>query len=474
MATAKLDYVLPPEPVHAARTFEEVVEAKSNRGGWGPSDEITFDIPTGQKNAYLDPSKTWLEFTLVNKSQTASSTYSAVQLDGNAYSVFRNISLYDRPGGTVLEAVREAPTLYNLIKNATSGLEPSWMVGSLTEGYLPARFAVNDATLYFSATRVDGDYEGQYLERFDAADPNPQSQATQTFGIGVMSTLGLLGSKYLPVHALNRKIRLSLDVNEASAVFKQCRATITSEITDDIQAETGGAPYPNIDDVPAVMNFTINDVRLHLTYVQIPDDAQAAIRAATGNVYSWCDTTYQHHRGIFDGLSLAGEILIPAHLSSARHVLSVLRPVTLQTSVVNRFTSFFPKNYITSAQYRLGTKPIPRWPMKSVAAVAKNYLACLGADDSSVTRVNAVNFWVDEGFNYTTDTGATYCLGVDLGGPCGDDFNYFMGGANTLGDELWLRWEASSNLSQTTYVDSFVAHDALFRIDEYGNFTVST
>lgn len=471
MATAKLDYVLPPEPVHAARTFEEVVESKSNRGNWGPDTTVDFDIPTGQKNAYLDPSKTWLEFTLTNKSDDGA-IFSAVQLDGNAYSVFRDITLYDRPGGTVLETVREAPTLYNLIKNATSGLESSSMVGSLTEGYLPSRFYYDDATSAFLPTRADGEYEGQYMERNGYSPVNPQSSYTQTFGIGVMSTVGMLGSKYLPIHALNRKLRLSIRTNEASAVFKQCRPTIPTGVTIDDQAENSSAPYPNVADEPTTFDYTLTDVRLHLTYVQIPDDAQAAVQKATGGVYSWCDTTYQHHRDLFNGLSLSHELMIPAHLSSARHVLTVLRTQALQSTPTNRFTSFFPKNYITWAQYRLGSKPVPRWPMRSVTDVAKHYLACFGAE--TATRINGVNFWVNEGSNNFADSGATYCLGVDLGGPCGDEFKYFMGGANTLGEELWLRWEAESIMSQSTYVDSFICHDALFKIDEYGNFTVST
>lgn len=471
MATAQLEYSLPPAPVSGARQFEEIVFPKAGGSGtFKPRARVEFDIPTGQRNTYLDPSKTYLEFTLQNLSSDG--TPAAAQLDGSAHSLIQTVRLFDKPSGTEIEVVENANHLHHIINNATQSKERAFQVGSLLEGYLPAR---KYATTWWQSNG-DSDTYGQYFGPSDLPTVNEQSRYIQTMAIPILSTVGLLGDKYIPVHALVRPLQLRLNLAQAEAVFKQCTPTLSTAVTTDIQADLQGAPYANRADVLTSVDYSVTNMQLHLGYVQIPDEAQAAIDAATQKQYSWVTKTYRCFENSTPGLNTRNWWMIPARLTSARHVITVFKPRAALSSLVSNFTSFSPKMYTTSAQYMLGQTPLPQRPMKSVAVIAKNLFTCFGDKMHESGRFSAQNFWVDLANNDSTNkygTDGTFAIGVDIGGPCGDETNYLMSGANTNGADLSLMTEHSQAMGQSTIVMHFVCHDALFKIDDQGNFSVT-
>lgn len=473
MSTAALDFVVPPEPVTGSRQFDETVEPLGGGTPAYPGQTLQFNIPTGQRNAYLDPSKTWLEVTLNNTSTVAGGTASAVQLDGSIHSLIRTYKLFDRPGGTELEAVDHAHHLFHCLNNIKQNQSYAYQVGSVTEGYLPSR----KYTTTNWSSRQDGDTQGQYIGR-NGFSGNPQCGASQTFAAPILSSVGVLGTKYIPVHALNRPICLQIVLADAVDVLKQCNPGLVANETSDIQADEGGAPYIHFADVPTTIGYNVTNVRLNLTYVQIPDDTQAAITAATGGTYSWAGRTYRSFRNSSAVVATQETQFIPARVSSARHVITLQKPNSAKTAVNARWTSFSSKVDVNYAQYFLGQQPVPKKPMQSVATVAKNLMQCFGAEADSSTRFSVQNFWVNYSSNISSldnyDTGGTYAIGVDLGGPCGDESKYFMSGANTLSEDLSLVLQRSSVVifSGGLSVFHYVNHDVLFTIDGSGNFTV--
>jgi hypothetical protein len=325
-----------------------------------------------------------------------------------------------------------------------------------------------------------------------------------------------MGEKYIPVHKLTRPMRLDLTLNEARAVFRRASASITDgTVTDQSNVALGSAypvtPYPGARaPTTLVPGYTVTDVRLHLGYVQIDDETQAAVTSAAGDAYAWAAQTYRHYRnntqfltatlnGSTSGTAQIPRNLtsatwytytIPAHLSSARAALSVWRESATLKEIYGRYTSAFPRAYTLTAQYKLGQKPVPVRPMQSLAAMARNFYdvfrrydapgpACGSLVTFGQEQSTFVEYDLATALPTTTaaDNGGGFCMAVDLGGPCGNDSKTFMGGANTLGEELTLTTShlhsPSSSAYAPYYLDTYVLHDVLYEIDKDGNFTVT-
>lgn len=507
MTTEGFSYALPSGPIGTVRTFEEIVEPSPTSLLYGPGSTVSFDIPCGRKNTFLDPSKTFLAFTLNNTCQVAALTTSAAQLDGSATSVIRRLRLIDKQGGSNLELIDEYASLMSLrtIANAEVGSLSGFRSGP--EGFLPyrAQFSAAGLLTWSSPQNSTGVPQGQYFERTTTASqvtstanasvsnsaPAYCNASTQTFAIPLLSAIGLLGDKYIPVHKLTRDMRLDLTLNEASAVFKRssgfipAASTVSDKYNQTFPNISTLLPFPNVRDIMEIPGYTMTNVRLHIGYVQVDDDTVALIEKQTGGVYRWAGMSYQFFRNKTNFTTLNNSFNIPARLSSARTVFSIWREIAAQFLTVPAYTASFPRAYTTSFQYQLGSKYLPQRAVAATTLAIRYFLDCFGSYVDRVKRgggaaVTLITASQDESvFNPTTligDNIGTYCMAVDLGGPCGNHLETFMGGAQTLGLDLQLNTThlvAPTQSAVGYYCDSYVQHDVLFEIDADGNFSAT-
>lgn len=506
MATARITYGTAPPPVGTARTFEEIVEPVNYGTGYTPGQHVQFDVPTGRRNAYLDPRKTWLELTLKNNCKRANGTSVAAQLDGSGHSLLRSLRLFDKPGGSVLEEIGEYAALAHIVINATATAEELGCVRAVGEGFFPRRFTSSLAAGAGVTTTGQGaaPYQGQVFESsataqtFTTASTYPAAYANgnvQTLGLPLMSAVGLLGDKYVPVHALTRPVRLELQLNDANAVFIQTNASVGNNVTvldgnSEAYSDTPTLqPYPTARDTVDTVDYLVTNVRLHLGYVQLDDATQEIVASSTSGNYTWTAQSFRLFRQpAFNFEAKVQTFFIPARFSSARSVACVWRDSAQLSTLYLRYSSSFSRMFTSSVQFRLGDKPLPQRPMTSIVAMARSFLDGFGRyikAPSDVaergTCLGPINF-TQECFVKSTGTSAdnpgSFCMAVDLGGPCGNEMDVFMGGAQTLGQDLVLTTTnslepVSSVLGFSANLDAFVLHDVLFTIDAQGNFTAT-
>jgi len=497
MAAPKFSYELPPPPVGTARTFEETVDAggAAGTGTFAPGQTMYFDIPTGRRNTYLDPSKTWLEIMLRNDCLDDGDDSAAAQLDGSGHALIKNLRLMDRPGGTVLEEIGEANALAHLYVNGTAKPEDLYGYRSAGEGFLSARLGTNYETTssvtFVSPSVATGGYQGQIFESTGVdtgvGDVGYANGNTQTLGLPLLSTIGVLGNKYIPVHRLVRPMRMDVELAPASEVFNSTAGSILpGTIVVDGNQEAYGvdsviAPYPGAGTLVDVANYSVLSAKLHLTYVQLDDSTQKTVDEATNGTYTWATQTYTHFRNQCTLTSTAlsmPPVYIRGRHSSARAVQTVLRQASARSSTTNLYTSSFPRNHVSTAYYRLGDKPVPQRPMSSLAHFAKAFSEVYASYHPSAARggtTNLITWSKQQPFTADGDNPGSFSIAADLGGPCGNAFDTVMGGAQTLGQDITLHMTLSEPwLADTTFtVDSYVLHDALFTIDDKGNFTVA-
>jgi hypothetical protein len=91
------------------------------------------------RNTYLDPSQTWLEFSVsIDATGTAASgTILAAQLDGSAHSLIRKIEVYSSAGSNLLESIDNYAVLYHACANVVGDIDDFSGVGGITQGVLP-------------------------------------------------------------------------------------------------------------------------------------------------------------------------------------------------------------------------------------------------------------------------------------------------------------------------------------------------
>lgn len=509
MSAAEFTYGPPPPAIGAIRQYEDVVECSnaaniSNAlsgvsGIFAPGQVMKFNIPCGQRNTYLDPSKTWLELTVVNVSDAC------VQLDGSAHSFVNRVQLFDRAGGLCVEDVEQAGALNHILLNATA--DPQDLAGRRSgEGFLPPRVSIDFGStaapiLWTQPALLQGSYQGNVMETSsvvqtptsnDNVAPAYANGQVQTFSLPLLTTVGALGDKYVPVNKLTRGLRLDLLLAPAREVFKRPfngLASATANVIDQNTQDYGDTPvllpWPNCRNTVDDRDYLVTSVRLHVGYIQVDDATQAAIEASTGGEYTWAAQTWRFYRNTADFSGESTQTFnIPASLTSARCAISVWRSpfdVSDTAGGVPRYTSAFPRLYTTEAQYQLGTKYVPQRPIRSLAGFVRYFLDCfpggyMRPGNVPTNMITAAQNESTDGVAAFADNGGAFHIAADLGGACGNDANTFMAGANTLGESLILTTKhlfSPAGAAFLYYLDTYIKHDVLFRIDANGNFTVT-
>jgi hypothetical protein len=238
-----------------------------------------------RRNSYLDPSQTWLEFTFT---VTATGT---PQLDGSANSLIKKIEVYSSAGSNLLESIDQYGVLFQACSNVVNDVDDMSSASSVCEGY--------DAP-YGAAFTVGTNLVSSYANRSTRArevNGTVLTAGTYTFALPLMCMVGTLGDKYIPLHALAADLRVEITwqtwiaaVNTAISTFSGDSGSAAAAAVISGSNSIGTiVPAYQTGAITALSAFTgsVGNVFLNCGIVQISDDAQAAIDAMTGGIYTW-------------------------------------------------------------------------------------------------------------------------------------------------------------------------------------------
>ena len=160
----------------------------SNRQTWGPGDNVIFSINAGRNNTYLDPTGSYIKFTVKNND------VSGVYFDNNAYSVINQINIFH--SGNQLENMQEVGMMAAYIFD--SQLNPAQRVG------LSSSFGMSSDIL--------NPRQGQYIA--------PGASATVCVPF-LSGSVGVLSDKLIPTNRFRDDVRceLQLSTKETGLVY---------------------------------------------------------------------------------------------------------------------------------------------------------------------------------------------------------------------------------------------------------------
>jgi len=223
-----------------------------NKSVFNGTDMIVFELPTGRKNNFYDPSQSYLKFSVqVQTTADCASGGSGVYFDNSAYSFFSRLDIYN--GSNLLEQISNYGDLCNALIDTSLTMSDkaglSALIGtndknvSMYTGAAPAALA-NVVGLSMTPVQVSGDRSG-----FSPACKQTLSDCIPyVFSLPLCSgVIGAQNSKCLPVGQLNAPIR--------------CELTLASD-GDALYSGTAGAGA----------KFTISNVEYCATYIEIYDD----------------------------------------------------------------------------------------------------------------------------------------------------------------------------------------------------------
>ena len=194
-----------------SRVFRMNVPA-INKSLFNPADQMIFEIPTGRKGTWLDPSQTYLKFSVQCASTASTSSgvpSTGVYTDNSAYSFIQRCTVYN--SSNILEDINEYGQLANflldtaLTKSDKAGL--SSILG--TNPYDQVFISGSSYAQYGVCGNAfpAGDRSGMSLSTSTIANIN--TSVPFTFCLPLLSGIcGSMNSKMLPVGALHSPIRL--------------------------------------------------------------------------------------------------------------------------------------------------------------------------------------------------------------------------------------------------------------------------
>ncbi len=428
----------------------------TNGSTFVPENVIRIDIPTGMRNTYLDPSGTFLRFKLSNATVAALD----IEPDNSAVCVIRKLELYSAAGSNLLESVDN----YNVLSQAMSSVQanPSdvYNTGSVTSGYssisTEVTVAATPAVVAGAATAAVAAYH-----------PKIRAQGMGPFGakivsgghinvcIPLMSVIGTMGEKYIPLHALASDLRL------------------------EITLETAQKALLNTTSLAAV-TYTISDLYLYTQMVQLGDEAQAAIDAMTGGVYTWHGSSWRNYQMTQAASGTSFSHLIPARFSSLKGLFITQRRDD-QNAIARRTLTNLSQNLLSYYQFRIGSVAMPQHrvfcgttadPSPEPFMELQRSLHALGQLHTG-GLINKENWVFDGGIAEDDDVesllanqnnSGKFIVGLELESFANKN-DVIMSGISTLGQNIFYNPEYASTPVAAT-LDAFANFDILFTISE--------
>jgi hypothetical protein len=248
----------------------------SNKSLFNPGDLAIFYIPGGRRNTYLDPTNTYLRYTVRNNDTTVSAN-NFIQFDGCGASVINRIDVYH--GSNLLETVQQYNVLYNYFLDFQYNLAEK-------AGLANCYATVNSNTLGYGRNGV---------QMLSQAGGN----VNYTVCMPILSSVfGLTADKNLPIGLFSDDIRIELSWEQATQGMVFGSATST--------------------------NWTIIQAELVTTIIELSDEGENMVRSTTPpeNPIYLHGVSFRHFTSnIASGTSGVYSTLVPSRFASLKTLI---------------------------------------------------------------------------------------------------------------------------------------------------------
>jgi hypothetical protein len=212
--------------------------------------------------------------------------------------------------------------------------------------------------------------------------------------LALSGVLGAGCSKYLPVSKIT-DLRLELTVENAIQAVVQATGTAS---------------------------FSLNNVQLVLTYVDIDPMVASQLEQAVGGRYIISSESWRNYTSILPASRSGDSVLIPARYSSLRTLLHVWRDYADNSDQTKYWLSarsnpFYSSSSVRSQiQYSIGAVLVPQTPVKFVSEMWMNGLQAfhqLGSI-SNASHCTLANWTQPNYYDATTSAMGSFCFRLGL------------------------------------------------------------
>ena len=286
----------------------------SNKASFNPGDLAIFYIPGGRRNSYLDPTQSYIRYTVRNNDTTVSAN-NYIEFDGSAASVINRIDVYH--GSNLIETTQQYNVLYNYLLDFQYSLAERC-------GLANAYGTLNSNSIGFARN-------GTILT--SVATGNAQYTACMPVLSGIF---GLTADKMLPVGLFTDDVRVEVTFEQFTQGMVMGSATSTQ--------------------------WTVVSAELVVTIVELSDEGEHMVRSVTppeAPIYLH-GTSFRHFTSnISAGTSGVYSCLVPSRFASLKSlILCPRRALEINSSTSYSISSRINPN-ISYYWWRIGGAILP-------------------------------------------------------------------------------------------------------------------
>ena len=387
--TSDCMFNLKPSAVRA-RSYRASIPS-SNKSTFNPSDVAIFYIPAGRRNTYLDPTQSYMRYTVKNNETGGSAI--ALNFDQDGSSVINRLDVFH--ASNLLESVQQYNVIhsylmdFNLSQSQKAGL--SGMYGCDSAGDRDGiPIAAGNYNTVASGTAVYANCNSQF-----------------TVCIPVLSGVFGLGSeKCLPLGMLSDDIRVEITLeNQLNGMAASAATTV---------------------------NWTITSFELELAIIELSDEGESMVRsiASPERPIFLHGTSFRHYvSSLAANTSGSVSFLVPARFASVKSLILCPRS-SLVTGVSNAYSISGRVNpNFASYWWRIGSALIPSKPViLENANSTGGYAEALAEIQKSFHSLDSNANSCAVPFNYFNRADS-----LRPGGSAGDKFPVYLGDATYYG-----------------------------------------
>lgn len=364
---ASLQYpkVLPTAVAAVSRQFSNCPVSGTSFGG---GQTTSIDIAQGGRS-WLDPAGSILRFRVTVAYGATGESFALL-----AHNAIQSLSLSSSAGAAQIEHISDYSLVYDVLRTMTTSMDKALSIDTLTMGQ--ATGLIRDA-------------------KFTAVSAN--SSGYIDFAIPILSIIGTAsaGSLYLPLFALDANLRLDITWAESTKAL----ATL---------ADVSAASY------------TISNVFLDTTHVELADSAQRQIESLTNGVYQWSSSVWKVFRTVHTAGALSNSVMVPSRVDSAKSLYLVQRQSADEFSYDRSSVQARVRNYLANYRVRIGNQFVTQSPVDCTgsglpALIEAVRVMCNPTSEACGCLITSANWAVDADADATaTRNTPAFVVGCEL------------------------------------------------------------
>jgi hypothetical protein len=435
-----------------ARPYTSNIQSQNQN--YTMNDTIVLNIPCN-RNTVLSPADSYLKFSAQFTNGAAINTWSRLSKAG-AHGFFQRIRVFH--GSTLLEDVDNVGNLVSQLCTHMRSPDDVFYGGSVTEGF-DEQSQVNINGVYnISGLRGQRVSNSAYAAGGGAADIAAAGLSPiRTYCIPLVSILGTLSDKYMPLFAMtSAPIRLELQLVSSASI-----------------------PYVALT---AIASFAVTNVEYIGSFIELSDQALAVIQQSQGGApLTMAVDRYANLIGNANLLNAVTNVSVPCPMkySSVQAILATIRQHSAGVTTFDAFGS----NHFNLSEYRwqFGSETIPS---KAVGADLYNgnrgmmynyYCSALGSPYSlsynplislytydTMAIPLATTETPNTAANNLTSIAGAFGIGAELTSYPSANVDQMFAGRNTSTEDIYLNLQFAANAAAPAVrFDLYCLHHAV-------------